>query len=129
MREEELAYWKVRQVLEQNPELLIDPAPDRRDEIRNLIIHGKRAYIGVRTSSKFNMNQWILFGLKQAISSTEWLMEDDYSETKKCRIVKAKNNVNDANTGYMTRKRSPLLKIFDKKYEKIGDPSISLQWN
>ena len=57
MREEELAYWKVRQVLEQNPELLIDPAPDRRDEIRNLIIHGKRAYIGVRTSSKFNMNQ------------------------------------------------------------------------
>ena len=56
-------------------------------------------------------------------------MEDDYLETKKCRIAKAKNIVYDSNSGYMIRKRSPLLQIFDKKYEKISDPSISLQWN
>ena len=54
-------------------------------------------------------------------------MEDDYLETKKCRIAKAKNIVTDGNSGYIMRKRSPLLQIFDKKYEKISDLSISLQ--
>ena len=63
MREDELTYWKVKEVLQQNPELLIGPAPDRRDKIRNLIIGGKHAYIGVRTSSELNMDQWILFEL------------------------------------------------------------------
>ena len=54
-------------------------------------------------------------------------MEDDYLETKKCRIAKAKNIVTDGNSGYIMRKKSPLLQIFDKKYEKISDLSISLQ--
>ena len=56
-REDELTYWKVREVLQQNPELLIAPTPGHRDKIRNLIVGGKHAYIGVRTFSELNTEQ------------------------------------------------------------------------
>ena len=117
--EEEIIYRKIGERYRQHPELLMESGQDRQLKIRNLVVSGAYAYIGVRLSYENNLNliSTVIFVLFiKAESSIKYIMEEDYFETKQCRMTPAKTKYHDASAGFVLPKNSPLTKIFNKKY-------------
>ena len=114
-------YGQLGEGLRQNPELIFDW---QKTEIKlhSLVRTGTYAVISVRlTDFIFFSHQFkvmkITLGAMQGLTLLEFVIEQDYLETKECGLTIAKEKFfKPGFVGMILKKDSPLTTIFDKKY-------------